>query len=218
MSGEVLYVEGNNLVVKMANGDVRTFSNVPDSRRATVDGKEVGVRDLQPGTWLTATITKTTTPITVRTTTVGTGKVFFVNGPYVILTHPNGENREYRVKPDYKFMVEGKPATVYELRKGMVVSAEKIVEEPSVEFASDTKVVGTMTKKGGSAPAAAPTKAPAAAAPAQAAAPAHEPAPASTTGAAPTKLPKTGSPLPLMGLMGLLLVGGSGLVRMIRRS
>ena len=29
-----------------------------------------------------------------------------------ILTLPNGENKEYHVKPDYKFMVEGKPATV----------------------------------------------------------------------------------------------------------
>jgi LPXTG-motif cell wall-anchored protein len=213
MSGEVLYVEGNNLVVKMASGEIRTFSNVPDSRRATVDGKEVGVRDLQPGTWLTATVTKTTTPITVRTTTVGTGKVFFVNGPYVILTLPNGENKEYHVKPDYKFTVSGKPATVYELRKGMTVSAEKIVETPSVEFASDTKVVGTMAKKGG-APAGAQARTPAAA-PAQAAAPAEAPAP--TTGAAPAKLPKTGSPLPLVGLAGLLFVGGSGLVRMLRR-
>ena len=62
MSGEVVYVEGNNLVVKMANGEVRTFSNVPDSRKALIDGKEVGVRDLKPGTKLTATISKTTTP------------------------------------------------------------------------------------------------------------------------------------------------------------
>ena len=220
MSGEVLYVEGNNLVVKMANGQVRTFTNVPDSRKATVDGKELGVRDLQPGTWLTATVTKSVTPITVRTTTVGTGKVWFVNGPYVILTLPNGENKEYHVKPDYKFMVEGKPATVYELRKGMTVSAQKIVEEPTVEMTSDSQVVGTMTHK--AAPAAAPAKtaAPASAsAPAAAPSAAAAPAPAATSGGeAPAKLPKTGSPVPLAGLLGLLFVGGSGLVRMFRRS
>ena len=52
-------VEGNTLVVKMSTGELRTFSNIPESRRATIDGKEVGVRDLKPGTKLTATITKT---------------------------------------------------------------------------------------------------------------------------------------------------------------
>ncbi len=216
MSGEVLYVEGNNLVVKMANGQVRTFTNVPDSRKATVDGKELGVRDLQPGTWLTATVTKSVTPITVRTTTVGSGKVWFVNGPYVILTLPNGENKEYHVKPDYKFTVEGKPATVYELRKGMTVSAQKIVEEPTVEMTSDSQVVGTMTHKAAPAKAAAPASA---SAPAAAPSAAAAPAPAATSGAeAPAKLPKTGSPVPLAGLLGLLFVGGSGLVRMFRRS
>jgi LPXTG-motif cell wall-anchored protein len=204
MSGEVVKVEGNNLVVKMSSGELRTFSNVPDSRRALIDGKEVGVRDLKPGTKLTATLTKTTTPITVRTTTVGTGKVFFISGPNVILTLPNGECRQYKVTPDYHFMVNGKPATVYELRAGMTVSAEKIVEEPSVEIAMNTQVVGQAPAAKALARAAEP-----AAASAPAAAPAAEP---------PAKLPKTGSPVPLMGLLGLLLVGGSFAVRMFLRS
>lgn len=207
MSGEVVKVEGSTVVVKMSSGELRTFSNVPDSRRAVVDGKEVGVRDLQPGTKLTATITKTVTPVTVRTTTVGTGRVFFVSGPNVILTLPNGENKQYTVKPDYKFIVNGKPATVYELRPGMTVSAEKIVEEPAVEIATDTKVVGTgpAAKQVAAAPAYTPAETPAAAA---------APAPA----APPAKLPKTGSPVPLVGLLGLALVGSSFALRMFRRS
>ena len=86
------------------------------------------------------------------------------------------------------------------------------------EFTSDSQVVGTMTHK--AAPAAAKTAAPASAsAPAPSAAAAPAPAPASTSGTeAPAKLPKTGSPAPLAGLLGLLFVGGSGLVRMFRRS
>ena len=66
-----------------------------------------------------------------------------VMGNNVILTLPNGENRQDIVKGDYKFTVNGSPATVYELRQGMVVSAEKIVEEPAVQLASNTTVVGT---------------------------------------------------------------------------
>jgi LPXTG-motif cell wall-anchored protein len=207
MSGEVVKVEGNTLVVKMSNGELRTFSNVPDSRKALVDGKELGVRDLQPGTRLTATITKTTTPVTVRTTTVGTGTVWMAMGTNVILTLPNGENKQYTVKPDTKFTVNGNPATVYELRPGMVVSAEKIVEEPTVEFATNARVVGQTPGSQYAAPAsAAPAGAPV---PSQAAAPAGA--------AAPAKLPKTGSPVPLAGLLGLLFVGGSFAIRRFRQ-
>ena len=107
MKGTVLQVEGNTVVVKMSDGEIKTFSNVPESRKALIDGKEVGVRDLKPGTKLTATITTTTTPVTVRTTTVGSGKVWYVAGTTVILTLPNGENRQYKVARDYKFTVNG---------------------------------------------------------------------------------------------------------------
>jgi LPXTG-motif cell wall-anchored protein len=208
LSGEVVKVEGNTLVVKMSTGALRTFSNIPDSRKALVDGKEVGIRELQPGTRLTATITKTVTPVTVRTTTVGTGTVFFVSGNSVILTLPSGGNKQYTVKPDYKFMVNGNPASAMDLRPGMTVSAEKIVEEPTVEIATNTQVVGHT-------PAA--THAAAAPAPAQRAAPATAAAPAAAAAPAPAKLPKTGSPVPLMGLLGLASVAGSFVLRMFRR-
>ena len=217
MSGEVVQVNGNNLVVKMSNGELRTFNNMPDSRRATIDGKEVGVRDLKPGTKLTATITRTTTPVTVRTTTVGTGRVRFVAGNTVILTLPNGENKQYTVRPDYKFIVNGRPATVTELRPGMTVSAEKIVEEPTVEIAMDTTVVG---------------QGPRPQVPRQQRACRRQAAPAARRGvggrstaaaqssaqAPPARLPRTGSPVPLVGLLGLLLVGGSSAMRRLRRA
>ena len=235
ISGEVVKVEGNTLVVKMTTGELRTFSNIPDSRRATVDGTDVGVRDLKPGTLLTATITKTTTPVTVRTTTVKTATVWFVAAPTVILTHPDGTNKQYNVKDDIKFTVNGQPATVFDLKPGMVVSAEKIVEEPRFEISTTSRVVGTTTGAAPAAaatgagtstagskpaaassttptkPAAAPTTAPTAGSK-QATAPAAAPA-----GAAPAKLPKTASPMPLMGLLGLLMVGGSLAMRRLRR-
>ena len=228
ISGEVVKVEGNTLVVKMSTGELRTFSNIPDTKTAIVDGKEVGVRDLKPGTRLTSTITKTMTPVTVRTTTVKTATVWFVAAPTVILTHPDGTNKQYNVKEDVKFTVNGQPATVFDLKPGMTVSAEKIVEEPKLEITTASRVVGqspgaapTMaapaaatstagskppaSAASGSKPAASPSAAPATA-------PANPPATA-----APAKLPKTGSPIPLAGLLGLLLVGGSLAMRRLRR-
>jgi preprotein translocase subunit YajC len=142
LHGTVEYVEGNTLLVRLADGGIREF-NVPESRKFIIDGREVTVHDLKPGTRLSATVTTTTTPIKERTTTVGTGTVWWVKGTTVILTLPNGENKEYTVTDDYKFNIEGnKNATVFDLRKGMKVSAEKIVEEPMTEIVSNTTVTG----------------------------------------------------------------------------
>jgi LPXTG-motif cell wall-anchored protein len=213
-TGKVLYVEGNTLVVKMSSGEVRTF-NPPESRKFMIDGQELSVRDLTPGTMLHATITTTTTPVTTRTTTVGSGKVFFVSGNSVILTLPNNENRQYKVKPDYRFIVDGRKASVHELRKGMTVAAEKIVEEPTTEIAADTTVTGSAPKVEVAQARPPAREEPA---PAPAAAPAPAPAPVEQAAALPAKLPKTGSPLPLFGVLGCLFVGASLGLRRLRRS
>ena len=142
LQGRVEYVEGNHLVVRMTTGEIREF-RVPEGRKFTIDGRDLTVHDLKPGTTLSATVTTTTTPVTDRTTTIGTGTVFWVAGKTVIVTLPNGENRTYNVKDDYKFNIEGNQnATVSDLKKGMKISAEKIVEEPRTEIASDTVVTG----------------------------------------------------------------------------
>jgi len=221
LRGTVAQVEGNTVVVKMSSGEIRSFTP-PEGRRAIIDGQEVAARDLKPGTKLTATYTTTETPITERTTTVGSGKVWYVAGTNVILTLPNGENRQYKVKNDYKFMVDGKKATVFELRKGMVVSAEKIVETPHVEIASNTRVTGSAppppkAEVAQAAPAPAPAPAPVhRPAPKQVAKAEPAPAPEAEPAPMPTKLPKTGSPLPLIGLVGLGLGAASMLVRRSR--
>ena len=115
---------------------------MPESRRFLVGGKELKVGQLKPGTQLTATVTSTRTPVTDRTTTIGSGKVWFVAGNTVIVTLPNNENRQYTVDENYRFNVEGQKASVHDLRKGMTISAAKIVEEPRVEIASNTVVTG----------------------------------------------------------------------------
>lgn len=141
LNGTVVAVDGSHLAVRTADGDLKTF-NVPESRRFLVGGKELKVSQLKPGTRLTATVTTTTTPVTERTTTIGTGKVWYVSGKNVIVTLPNGENRQYQVEDNYRFTVHGKEASVFDLRKGMTIHAEKIVEVPKTEIASNTVVTG----------------------------------------------------------------------------
>jgi hypothetical protein len=212
LSGTVVAVDGNNLVVRMSSGGFRTFA-VPESRKFIVDGKELSVHDLQPGTRLTATVTTTTTPITERTTTVGSGKVWYVSGNTVILTLPNNENRAYKVKDTYRFNVNGQQASVHDLRKGMIVNAEKIVEEPKSEIASNTVVTGHAPPPPEAKPAVAETPAPAK----QEAAPAPAPAQQEVAEAKqPEALPKTASQVPLFGVLGVLLTAAAFCIRRLR--
>jgi LPXTG-motif cell wall-anchored protein len=216
------YVEGNTIVVKMSTGQYREFT-VPDSRTFVIDGKEVTVHDLKPGTSLSATITTTTTSVTQRTKTNLTGKVWHVQGYTVILTLPDGTNHMYLAKSsDLKFMVDGKEATYFNLKKGMTVTAEKIVEAPLTEVASDTTVTGHSPRPKAvvaEAPAPAPARR-AAPAPAEVAA-TPSPAPvqvAAAPSALPAKLPKTGSFLPLAGILGLLFMSAGFGLHMLRRA
>jgi hypothetical protein len=214
--GEVVYVSGNELVVKMEGGEVRHFPNVPDSARATVDGKELSIHELKPGMKLQRTITTTTTPRTVTTVRTVQGKVWQVSPPNsVILSLADGTNKQYKIPKGQKFMIEGQEKTAFELKKGMNVSVTAITEVPET-------VVAEQRRTTGSAPP--PPETP----PIQGAllietplpAPAHSAMAAAPTAAAPepppAKLPKTGSALPLVGLLGLLCSGLSVGLRMLR--
>src|SRR5260370_19708132 len=99
MSGTVVQAEGNTLAVRMSRGEIKEFV-VPADRKFVIDGKQLTVSQLKPGTELHAIITTTTTPATQRTTTIGTGTVWFVSGKNIIVTLPNGENRHYTVTDD----------------------------------------------------------------------------------------------------------------------
>jgi hypothetical protein len=219
LKGEVVQVEGRDLLVRLSTGEMRTF-RVPETRRFLIDGKELTVRDLQLGTTLTATVKTTTTPITVRTKSVLSGRVWYASPPNVILTLPDGQNKQYVVKDkNFRFMIEGRPGTVFDLRKGMNVSAEKIVEEPDVEITTDTAVVGQAPAlRAAAPPRAAEPPPPAPATPKPAPEP-PKPEPAAPPPAAPEPTPPpaaapvapesedTGtSPLLWLGLIALLIV------------
>jgi hypothetical protein len=200
--GEVVYVTGNDLVVKMEDGTIRHVANVPESARVTVDGQQLGIHDLKPGMKLQRTITVTKTPTVVTTVKTVTGKVWHVTPPNsVVLTLEDGTNQQFKIPKDQKFNVDGQMTDAWGLKKGMKISATKIVEEPVDVYDRHTKLSGTMPP---------PPPAPPADAPILVAEATPPPAPAAAP--APAELPKTGSILPLIGLLGgLSLVSSLGL-------
>lgn len=210
--GEVVLVDGNDLVVKAEDGSIRHFADVPESARATVDGKELGIHDLRPGMKLERTITVTTTPKTVTTVQSVTGKVWHVSPPgSVILTLEDGTNQQFKIPTGQKFVVDGQETDAWGLKKGMKVSATKIVEVPEIELQRQQQVSGTMPPPPPAPPADTPILI-AETAPTPAA-----PTTAATNSAAATELPKTGSLLPLIGLLGCIACLSSLVLKVMRR-
>jgi hypothetical protein len=204
---QVVSVNGNDLVVKMSDGTLRHFSNVPDSTRVNVDGQELGIHDLKPGMTLQRTITTTTTPKVITTTQNVTGKVWFVQPPSsVILTLDDGSNQKFTIPKGQKFNVNGQMTDAWGLKKGMTVTATKVVEEPMTVVAQQRKLTGVMPPPPPPPPPDVPILI-------VVAVPMPAPAPATTAEAAPAPaLPKTASQLPLLGVLGALsLVAGMGL-------
>src|SRR5215467_841115 len=144
-SGQVVYVSGNDLVVKMPDGTLRHFNNVPESARVDVDGKQLGIHDLKPGMTLHKTITTTTTPKVITTTKSVTGTVFYVQPPNsVILTMEDGKNQQFKIPKGQKFNVNGQMTDAFGLKKGMKVSATKVVEEPITVVDQQRKLTGQL--------------------------------------------------------------------------
>jgi hypothetical protein len=209
----VVAVEGNDLVVKMADGTLKHFPNVPESARVTVDGKQLGIHDLKPGMTLQRTITTTTTPKIITTTQSVTGTVFYVQPPEsVILTMEDGKNQRFKIPKGQKFDVNGQMTDAWGLQKGMKVTATKVVEQPETVVSRTAKLTGQMPPP----PPPPPAEVPILVVVAEPVVPAA-PAPA-VAEAAPAPLPKTGSDLPLLGLLAALsLLAGLGM-RVIRKT
>jgi len=214
--GEVVTVQGNDLIVKMEDGTIRHFPNVPESTRITVDGKSLGIHDLKPGMKLQRTITTTTTPETVTTVSTVTGTIWNVMPPNsVTLTMDNGKNQTFKIPKGQKFNVDGQTVDAFGLKQGMKITATKVVETPETVVSQHRSVTGTMptpppeTKAAVTTP---PPPAPPADVPILVLMVEETPAPTTTA----AKLPKTASELPLIGLLGLLCVAASFAVKLIR--
>lgn len=192
--GEVVYVSGNELVVKMENGEIRNVTVAPDAT-AIVDGKTITVKDLTPGMKLEKTVKTSTTPELVTTVRTIEGTVWHVNAPKtVILTLANGENKKYNVPKNQIFKIGGEDKTVFELKKGMKVVATVITRMPQTLVAQEKAVTGKL-------PPPPPTP------PIQGALLIEEKtAPVEVASAAPAeapaKLPKTAGFIPMIGLLG----------------
>jgi hypothetical protein len=208
VGGTIVYLNGNDLIIKMDDGTLKHISNVSPTQTATVDGKQITIKDAKVGMHLTKTITTTSTPKIVTTTQSVTGTVWQVSPPNsVILTLEDGKNQQFKIPKGQKFNVDGQETDAWGLRKGMKISATRVVEAPETVVTQQAQISGTMPPPPPPPPPDQPILV-AVVVPV----PAAEPAPAP----APAALPKTGSPLPLIGMLGFLSLAASLGLRAVR--
>jgi hypothetical protein len=208
--GEIVYINGHSVIIKMEDGKLEHFDNVPDSLTFMVDGKSVSIRDAKVGMKLEKQTVTTTTPKVITTVETVTGKVWHVTPPNtVVLTLENGENQQFKIPQGQKFMIDGRETDAWGLKKGMKVSAQRVTEVPETVVAQEIKRTGT-----------APPPPPAPTPDVPVLVVVAQPVPVQTAAAepepAPTKLPKTASDLPLVALLGTLFCGLSLMAMTIR--
>lgn len=202
--GEVVLVQGNDLIVKMDDGSLRDFPNVPESARVSVGGKQLGIHDLKPGMKLERTITTTTTPKTIKTVQTVSGRVWHVSPPTsVTLTLDDNTNQRFEIPKDQKFNIDGQMVDAWGLKKGMRVTATKVVEQPTTEVHRQEHVSGSMPPEQKTATVPTPPPPPADQ-PILVAVAVPVPPPAT-----PAALPRTGSIFPLIGLLGFVSLAAS---------
>jgi hypothetical protein len=138
--GEIVYVSGNDVVVKMEDGSLRDFNNVPDSVTVNVGGQQLNVHQLKPGMKVERQTITTTTPRVITKVETVTGKVWHVVPPNsVILTLEDGTNQSFKIPKGQKFTVDGQVTDAFGLKKGMMVSAQRVTEVPETVVTQQVK-------------------------------------------------------------------------------
>jgi hypothetical protein len=142
-NAEVVYVEGNDVVIRLTDGEVRQFE-IPDSFTFTIDGKHVTVHELKPGMKLTAKITTATAPRWVEAVTITeVGTVWKASGSNLIIKTPEGENKMYRVPSGGKLTIGGLEKTLDQLHEGDKITATVVTTTVPSEVGYATAHVQT---------------------------------------------------------------------------
>jgi len=209
---EVVAVQGNTVVAKGPDGTKEY--NLPPDFKMDMDGKPIAVSDLKPGMTVHATITTKVTSHPVYTTEVKNGEVMAVRGYTVVMKTDAGYQQftpERMKSGDVMIFKEGQEVHLSELKKGDMVSAMIVTRHPPT-MVTERQINATAK--------AAPKKA----APAMASSEPSSAAPAAESTPAPAEhkehkaLPKTASPLPIVGLAGLIALALGAALSATRRS
>jgi hypothetical protein len=117
----VVYVAGDDLVLKASDGKLLNYTSVPGGTKFTAGGKQVSLGDLKPGTKLTAPVAGT--PQIVTAVDVVKGKVYGVTPPDGVTLSLAEGTKDLVVPAGTTFLVDGKKLAFADLKPNMTVEA-----------------------------------------------------------------------------------------------
>jgi hypothetical protein len=133
----VVYVGGNDLVIKSSDGKLLNYT-VPSGVKFSTGGKQVSLSELHPGAKLTAPVVTGFDPAIVSAISVVKGKVYAVTPPDGVTLLLTEGVKELQVPTGTTFMVDGKPMKVSELKPDMMVEATIVTTAADFATASAT--------------------------------------------------------------------------------
>ena len=194
ISGVVETVAGNKVVLREAVG-LHEY-NPPAGFKFQLDGRDVGVDEIKPGMSINAVVTDKVITRQVTVTRIESGTVAQVAPGGIVLKDQSGDLKSYNFKDpagnDIYFARDGKEVPLRNVKVGDRLSGTFVTTLPPQKISQRSAV-------------------------AKATEPSAAPEPAVVAAATPHKLPKTASPLPLIGLLAALSAGVALTLRAARR-
>lgn len=182
-AGEVEAVYGNKVLFKEADG-VHEYA-IPEGFKFDLDGKAIGIDQLQPGMKVSAVITDKVTTRNVRLTNVRSEKVLQIAPGGIVVENAKGEFRTYNFKDssgnDVRFIRDHQEVSLRNVKLGEKLTGTMVTTLPSQKIATrdvHAKAVAPPPSE-----------------------------PVEVAAATPPVLPRTASPLPLVGLLSALSAG-----------
>ena len=144
-TAHVIYVSGDNVVLKNADGSLQLLAMAPGAT-ISVDGKPVATRDLKPGTVITHVHVNSVQQSAVTEVTQIDGTVLRVLTPNsVILRLGDGTVNRYTIPSHATFHGEdGREIPASALRRGMRVSATAIRTSGLDTHSRQTTISGSV--------------------------------------------------------------------------
>jgi LPXTG cell wall anchor motif len=206
----VAYIEGDHLVVRLEDGRLEAM-RIPSEERFNIEGQKLSLQELKPGMVLTDQTISTSRPVVVKTVEIHDGTVWYAGPTRLVVRTHAGKMVDYRVPEWATVKVSGEVEALHQLKRGDHITATITTEEPMTIVNRETSshghhpVAEVETSQSEPASLTEPETA------------ASEPAEAASTADATEELPATASQMPLLGLLGLLALGMSAGLRLVRK-
>jgi LPXTG-motif cell wall-anchored protein len=189
----VVYVSGDDLVLKAADGKLLNYTVAPGTKFAA-GARTLTLAELKPGTQLTKEVATGFDPKIISGVQVVKGKVFAVTPPDGVTLSLADGIKELAVPAGTTFTVDGNPIKIDALKPNMVVEATIV-----------TTIADTAKPEVANAPAP------------QAPAQTGTLLVAKTLGDDAAALPEAGTNLPLLGLSGIILLALGAVLFFVRK-